>query len=241
MRPVSGQRLSVGRCSGLGTPKEEPCVIPSILLGESLSSLSKWLSFLLLRSGRLQFTHYYFKPVSEELVQVGHARVPRSFTVRLVDLENRGPILADAGAPEIVLTFEVRKGHHECRKVCIRSVESGREVTASDLTDIRIDDALEMGLRDIFRGSTGDEASENARGFEAARAARDARAARRIKITDALLHEVASVYRANVNDKPTEAVAEHFGRQHRTATHYIKRARERGFLGPAIKGKAGEQ
>jgi len=49
------------------------------------------------------------------------------------------------------------------------------------------------------------------------------------------------VYRANVNDRPTEAVAEHFGRQHRTATQYIKRARERGFLGPAIKGKAGEQ
>jgi hypothetical protein len=85
------------------------------------------------------------------------------------------------------------------------------------------------------------KASEIARGFEAARAARDARAARRVKITDALLREVATVYRANVNDKPTEAVAEHFGRQHRTATHYIKRARERGFLGSAIKGKAGEQ
>ena len=72
-------------------------------------------------------------------------------------------------------------------------------------------------------------------------AARDARASRKVKITDALLREVASVYRANVNDRPTEAVAEHFGRQHRTATQYIKRARERGFLGPAIKGKAGEQ
>jgi hypothetical protein len=46
--------------------------------------------------------------------------------------------------------------------------------------------------------------------------------------------------RANVSDKPTEAVAEHFDKGH-TAALYIKRARERGFLGPAIKGKAGEQ
>lgn len=60
-------------------------------------------------------------------------------------------------------------------------------------------------------------------------------------ITDELLREVADVYRANVDDRPTIAVAEHFGRQHRTAALYVKKARERGFLGAAAVGKAGEQ
>jgi hypothetical protein len=78
------------------------------------------------------------------------------------------------------------------------------------------------------------------RGRDAVAQTGAARAGRKVKITDALLRELADVYRANVSDKPTEAVAEHFDKGH-TAALYIKRARERGFLGPAIKGKAGEQ
>ena len=70
---------------------------------------------------------------------------------------------------------------------------------------------------------------------------RRARAGRKVKVTDDLLREVAEVYRANVSGKPTEAVANHFDRSHRTATLYIKRARDNGFLGAAIKGKAGER
>ena len=79
------------------------------------------------------------------------------------------------------------------------------------------------------------------RGRDAVAQTEAARAARKVKITDDLLREVADIYRATVFDKPTETVAEHFDKQHRTAALYIKRARERGFLGPAIKGKAGEQ
>jgi hypothetical protein len=178
----------------------------------------------------LQFTNFHLER-SEEFAPLGMAMVPKWFTVHLVDMENRGP--------DIDLTFEVRNGRHECRDVRVSS-RVGREVTAADLCGVRIDDALEMAMKVIFY--TGDdEDAEIARGVEAMRAAREARASRRVKITDELLQEVARVYRANVNDKPTEVVAEHFGRQHRTATQYIKRARERGFLGSAIKGKAGEQ
>jgi len=54
-----------------------------------------------------------------------------------------------------------------------------------------------------------------------------------------MLREVATIYRASVSDKPTEAVAEHFGKQQRTAALHIKLARERGFLGPPTKGKRG--
>jgi hypothetical protein len=56
-----------------------------------------------------------------------------------------------------------------------------------------------------------------------------------------MLREVAAVYRANVSSRPTEAVAEHFDRRHRTAALYVKRARECGFLGPATRGRAGER
>jgi hypothetical protein len=195
----------------------------------------------MLRRGCVQFTHFYLDQVSEDFVPLGLARVPRRFTVHLVDREDRIWQAAGRG-PDIELTFEVRNGRHECRGARVSSPDdAAREVTASDLAGVRIDDTLEMAMEYIFRGSTGDEASEIARGVEARRAARDARASRKVKITDALLREVASVYRANVNGKPTEAVASHFGRQHRTATQYIQKARERGFLGAAIKGKAGEQ
>ena len=181
----------------------------------------------------MQFTNFYLKPVSEELVQVGLAMVPQRFIVHLVDLQNHGP--------DIELTFEVRGGHYECREVQLVSPDdAGREVRSSDLCSIRIDDALEMAMRVIYY--TGDDKdTEIARGVEAEREVQKARAARKVKITDSLLREVARVYKANISDKPTEAVATHFDRQHRTAALYVKRARERGFLGPAIKGKAGEQ
>jgi hypothetical protein len=188
---------------------------------------------LIAKEAGLQFTDFYLKPVSEELVQVGLAMVPKRFTVHLVDLKNRGP--------DIELTFEVRGGRHECREARVVSPDDpGREVRSSDLCGVRIDDALEMAMRVIFY-SGDDEDTEIARGVEAEREVRKARAARKVKITDALLREVARVYKANVSHKPTEAVATHFDRQHRTAALYVKRARERGFLGPAIKGKAGEQ
>ena len=181
----------------------------------------------------MQFTNFYLNPVTDELVQVGLAMVPKRFTVHLVDLENHGP--------DIKLTFEVRGGHYECREVRLVSPDdAGREVSSSDLCSIRIDDALEMATRVIYY-TGGDEDNEIARGVEAEREVRKARAARKVKITDTLLREVARVYKANVSHKPTEAVATHFDRQHRTAALYVKRARERGFLGPAIKGKAGEQ
>jgi hypothetical protein len=108
------------------------------------------------------------------------------------------------------------------------------------LAEIRIDDVLEMAVQMMFYGSSGDEDTELARGLAAKREAQAARAARKVKITDLLLREVARVYRANLGSGPTQAVAKHFGRGHRTATLYVAKARERGFLGPAIRGKAGE-
>ncbi|MGH3475325.1 MAG: hypothetical protein ACRDQD_00645 [Nocardioidaceae bacterium] len=86
-----------------------------------------------------------------------------------------------------------------------------------------------------------DEAITSLTGVEPRSTSRQARAARKVEITDDLLREVAGIYRANVTDRPTEAVAEHFDKAHRTAARYIELAREAGFLGAATRGKAGEQ
>jgi hypothetical protein len=67
------------------------------------------------------------------------------------------------------------------------------------------------------------------------------RTPRRRKITDEHLKDVARVYRAAVDDNPRDAVMDSFGVKAAMASRYIKFARERGFLGPASKGKAGEQ
>jgi hypothetical protein len=56
-----------------------------------------------------------------------------------------------------------------------------------------------------------------------------------------LLREVAEVYRSNVDANPTEAVGRHLGVAERTARLYVRRARDAGFLGQAMRGQAGER
>lgn len=66
----------------------------------------------------------------------------------------------------------------------------------------------------------------------------DDRRSARPRITGALLEDVAKVYRANIQHAPTEAVAKAFGVKHRTATNYVKQARDRGLLPPTKQGRA---
>jgi hypothetical protein len=185
-------------------------------------------------------THRLELTTGDETARVGMLEMPKDFTVHLVD--------DDGGEPDVDLVFQVRAGRPECREVHIRATEDGHEVRVSGLAGIRIEDCLEQAIKHMWDGILRDvEASglswlinsEYSHRL-AVQETRKARVARKIKITDSMLREVAEIYRANVKDRPTEAVAEHFGKQHRTATLYIKRARDRGFLGAAVKGKAGE-
>jgi hypothetical protein len=121
----------------------------------------------------------------------------------------------NVGEPDVDLVFEVRNGRPECRQVRIRATEQGREVQAFDLDRIHIQELLEAAIRYMWIGMSGDEKEEITLGLEAVRQTRSARAAR--KITDAMLREVAEVYRKNVSNRPTAAVAEHFGKEHRDA------------------------
>ncbi|MGN6763143.1 MAG: hypothetical protein ACTHJI_17660 [Leifsonia sp.] len=65
---------------------------------------------------------------------------------------------------------------------------------------------------------------------------------RKDKVTDAVLQEVAEVYRSAVDDgaNPTQAVAEHFYKSHSTAARWVMRARQSGHLGLANGRRGGE-
>ncbi|WP_431279875.1 hypothetical protein [Leifsonia poae] len=65
---------------------------------------------------------------------------------------------------------------------------------------------------------------------------------RRDRITDALLKEVADVYRKAWEDgeNPTQSVQKHFYKAYSTSARWVGLARERGFLGPADGSKGGE-
>jgi hypothetical protein len=180
---------------------------------------------------------------SDELAAVGQMQMPERFTLHLFE--------DDAGGPNIDLTWQIRNGAPECVDVHITRTEGGHEIRVSGLAGVRIEDCLEVAVYWLMSarvdGGSEPELPDKTHWFDFGRAreavseTRTARAARKVKITDGFLREVAEVYRANLADRPTEAVAEHFDKQHRTAALYVKRARERGFLGAAIKGKAGER
>lgn len=181
--------------------------------------------------------------VGTTATQVGDARLmPVEFVVINED---------DTNGPEVVLRVEVRDGVPTCREVRFRSKRGGREVRRSDLKALELEDLLQLGATKACQwvvwekgGLVGtirpDEVDESVR-RQAIRDVRHARRTARRRVTDEMLEKVAQVYRHNVGNKPTQAVAEHFGKAHRTAALYVRRARDAGLLGPALPGKAGEQ
>ena len=87
---------------------------------------------------------------------------------------------------------------------------------------------------------SGETLLERMRGLpDSAAAVRRARKGGR-KVTSAFLERVAEVYRNNVGNKPTEAVAVAFGIKHSTAAEYVRRARAapHHYLPPTTRGKA---
>jgi len=157
----------------------------------------------------------------------------------------------DAGPVINVVLGVSNDGSLAVREVHFAATDSGREVRCVDLTALRLEDLVE----DIATHAVTHVGGVNEHGWQtvtllgpaaldAHKAVRAARTkTRRRTVTNDLLREVASVYRAALRDRrpPTEAVAEHIGKSHRTASDYLQRARAGGFLGPARgRGKAGE-
>lgn len=175
---------------------------------------------------------------------------------------------------ELRLGVVMRDGVPEVREVTFRSVGTGRPVRALDLR-IKLDDLLEDAVKlgafvrsgetggwrdtpfgrrelaahpELYGGPWLRPTANDQERLATKEAVTKVRKRPRRKVTDELLREVAEVYRANVDDRPAQAVRERFGMPTSTAALYVQRARQRTdpktgapFLGAAIKGKAGEQ
>lgn len=137
------------------------------------------------------------------------------------------------------MVFDASDGVPRCVSFTIEKTESGREIRSVDLR-LSVEDALEMSTRSIA-GRSVMPSYEDVRSGATLRAVRSARRTGRRKVTDDLLREVAEIYRREVDSNPSEAIAAHLGIADRTARLYVRRARDAGFLGKALRGKAGER
>jgi len=177
-----------------------------------------------------------------DLAEVDGTNVPTRFTVTL----------QRDGGPDVVAEFVLRDGAPRCRELRVVSTDDGREVRSADCARVRVSDLLEQGFAAVAMPTS--RADESGRWLppepppegqttkqRAVLQVRSMRRQGRRTPDDTLLQEVAEVYRRNLGNNPTESVAEHFGRKHRTAALRVQQARQRGFLGAAIRGKAGEQ
>lgn len=210
-------------------------------------------------------------PTEESLVPVGQIKLPETFTAHLVEHDDGAPDVSlvfevrDGSVECREVHIKATSDGHEVRVTGLAGirVQNVLEETVQGLMYVE-----PRTVADVAEGERGrkafatelpwvpEELYPPVRAAEGnymfpltawnglrdpVRQVREARTARKTKVTPALLREVAEVYRANVAHQPTQAVAEHFDKAHRTATLYVKRAREAGYLGAAIKGKAGER
>lgn len=144
--------------------------------------------------------------------------------------------------PEWRMLIEIRDGVPICISVAVDATEAGRGVRSGDLR-LSVEDYLELATENVssrLAGPAYQQRIDDLRTGAARRAIRTSRQSARRKVTDDVLRGVARIYRENLDNNPTEAVRAHLGVADRTARLYVRRAREAGHLGPALRGKAGE-
>jgi hypothetical protein len=155
--------------------------------------------------------------------------LPRSFEACFPD--NRG-------APELHLRIEMRGGVPQCRELLLLSPPDDREIRQADLRSADVEYflgvACQMAAVHVTEELEGGGIVVTDYGTDAdltrvAKSVSRARRNTRRKIPDDKLHIVAEVYRANPG-RPTAAVAEHFHLPLRTASLYVKRARDARLL-----------
>lgn len=203
-----------------------------------------------------------------EPVQIGNARVPRWFDVRLAH-----PDWPTKHAVSHEMTVEIAVSVSPDTGPVLAGIRSGRGSTATyadALNLLKTTTDLERILQHVTSLAAGIWAARMVQGIfvgdvdastpladldpadlgrliwfrdGAAAAAQPATApTRRRVVTPGLLKDVAEVYRAayNAGNPPTAAVATHFVTSHRTATRWVGEARKAGFLGPADSTRPGE-
>lgn len=179
-------------------------------------------------------------PWREPLVTVESHRMPKRYELVVTGTGK------DVRRPGVRFSFEVIDHVPQCREVIVASVEGGREVRSTDLRQIGVEDALEAASASVSTAhkETRDGVTVSVKragplAFDEARkdVQKARRTARRRGPSDAELREAVEVYRS-ADRAPTQAVANHFEIAHRTASLWIKRAREAGYLPAAVSGKA---
>lgn len=171
-------------------------------------------------------------PLSAALVRVGDVLLPER-----IDAELTG---AD-GEPDVRLTVEFRGGAPGYTRVEMISKPSGRHILSKDVSIVR--DRMNYWLHEAILNSAAQRpgstvhAPDWADGAATRTSVRDARPTVRRKITDALLRDVADIYRNHIAGKPVVAVQLAYGVPHRTASRYAQLARAAGYLPPTTRGK----
>jgi hypothetical protein len=165
-------------------------------------------------------------PEQARYVQVGSSDVmlPRQFEVVLWpdDTEKQ---------PVHIATFAMIEG----RPVCIGAgaqmvVPEDREVQTADLRAVRIQDMLEHAVDYLAAKQTPPDPGGWMMGPDLSGGAARAVHQSRRRVGDDVLRKVAAVYEAHLDAKPTAAVSDHFDIPLRTASNWVKRATEQGFI-----------
>lgn len=178
----------------------------------------------------------YRREDGAEIIRGSETLLPRRFVATFPDPK---------GGPETLAMFEMRAGVPECREVRLVARSDGREVRPVDVRSINIEELLDSASELVAIHPTellegGGVVAEHAHGKADLALTRDVVGAARKRntrrrISDDELAEVAEIYRANP-DAPTQAVARRYTIAHRTASLYVKRAREAGLLGRGTDG-----
>lgn len=145
----------------------------------------------------------------------------------------------DDTRPVVTLFFEVLDGVPQCREVRVTRSGHGREVRRVDFAGIPVETLLEAATKEVSQPYDLSEHEHdgevrlviNVDNSNLDNFLKDVRRVRRTSYrrgpTDAQLRAALKVYES-AERAPTQAVAAHFGIKHRTASLWIKRARELG-------------
>ena len=179
--------------------------------------------------GRLQLPHGYAEWDDRDRVRVGNRLVPRAIDVTYPGVGDR---------PELTMRIEVRDGSPQCVEVRVRALDAGREVRATDMRAVRIEDWVELIVGSVADEVVADDGETvttvvrlDKRAYrDAVETIRSARKHGRPRVSDDVLRQAADIYRDNILGAPLHAIASAMGVSHRTAARYVQRAREAGYL-----------
>lgn len=180
-------------------------------------------------------------------VSVGYPQIPIwvPLSDRLEVLQRFTAKVYGPGLLRCELEIEIRDGRPECLAIHCHG-RPGSGVTGKRLRDLALDTYVREATATASRprGDSGDGwtwASQDVDQFTDALSTLPARRRRR-RVDDEHLRRVAAVYSeamAKLSPHPVEEVVDVFRVSRSTAGRWVMLARQRGFLGPTKRGRAG--